>query len=95
MRNRGGFGYIRCGMGATCVVGAIDPASGDTIAYCPPTDTNSMLTALGDQIASLGSQIGLPASTATPGTLLGLPTTTWLMIGAGVIAMSMLGGSRR
>ena len=92
MRGRG-FGYVRRGMG-DCVVGAVDPSSGDTIAYCPPTDTSSMLTALGQQIASIGSQIGLPASTTT-GTFLGLSTTTWLLLGVGVFAVSMIGGGRR
>jgi hypothetical protein len=87
--------YGMRGMGAACVVGSIDPVSGDTIAYCPPTDTTSMLTALGQQIANIGSQVGIPASTATPGTLLGMSTTTWLLIGGAVVLLGVMGGGRR
>lgn len=79
------------GLGA-CVVGAIDPASGDTIAYCPPTDPMGALTAIGDQLASLGSQIGLPAPTQT---VLGLSTGTWMLIGIGVAAVALFSGGRR
>ena len=93
------FGYRRVRRGmrglGDCVVGAIDPVSGDTIASCPPTDTMSALTALGDQLASLGTQIGLPAPAATPQTLMGLSTTTWLLIGGAVVAISLIGGGRR
>jgi hypothetical protein len=81
------------GLGA-CVVGAIDPASGDTIASCPPTDPMAALTALGDQLAYLGTQIGVPAPTATT-TFLGLSTTTWILIGGGVAFLAIMGGGRR
>ncbi len=75
-----------------CVVGAIDPASGDTIASCPPTDPMSALTAIGNEIAALGTQVGLPAPTQT---LLGLSMGTWALIAVGVVGVSLIGGGRR
>ena len=87
------FGRGMAGLG-DCVVGGIDPASGDTIAACAPSSTDEGLRLLGGQIADL-RYASLPdfpsASQAGP---LGIPMGGWV-IAAVIGGLVLFGGHRR
>lgn len=86
-----------------CVVGSIDPTTGDTIANCPPADTTGQLTAIAGQLATMQYN-QLPnqpaAQTATPQTILGMPLATAATVGglallALLVLPNLVGGGRR
>ena len=69
-----------------CVVGAVDPASGDTIASCPPVDTTAALTAIADQLAYYNAtQTPAPAPTTTSSNM-----TMYVGIAAAIFLVVMI-----
>lgn len=70
-----------------CVVGTVDPATGDTIAYCPPIYTDQQLAALAAQGAS-ASYAALPGLPAPAG-------TNWGMIGFIVAGLALLMAAKK
>jgi hypothetical protein len=83
------MGYRRMGRGlGDCV---IDPVNGPT---CDASIVNPGFPTLAS--LSTGSILTGPgaAAAAAPSTLLGMSTTTWLLIGTVVVFASLLGGRR-
>jgi len=82
-----GYRSVRRGFG-DCV---IDPVSGPT---CDPSIVNPGFPTLAS--LTTGSVLTAGGNPIVPaGTLLGLPITTWMLIGGGVILIGMIGGGRR
>jgi hypothetical protein len=79
------MGALGLGDTPACVVGATDPATGDTIASCPPTDTTAALTAISSQLAYDVAALTQPAAPAAAPS-----SNTGIYIGGAVIAAIVL-----
>jgi len=92
---------------APCVVGAIDPVSGDTIANCPGTVTQALpLTTVPNALTTLPipgvatsggwTQSANGTWTYSPTTIAGTSAIpTWVYLGFGFLAVLALMGGRR
>lgn len=75
------------GLGDSCVVGGIDPASGDTIASCGVTFGTGDSAFAG---MSADEQAAFLAHGNVPTT--GVTTTSWLVMGAVFLGLVLIGG---
>lgn len=91
-RLRSGLGDAPCM--ATGSQGPLQPGQVwcDTGTMIPPVTNQTLLDQLNLLIA--GMPTAATPTAAAPGTLLGLSTTTWLLIGGVVAFASLLGGRR-